>query len=108
MTKIENKEHNYQEQIWQVVAQIPKGKISTYGDVAAMAGIPRHARYVGTTLKQLPKNSKLPWHRVVNHKGEIALGRDSSSHEIQKQRLSDEGILFVGQRIPLKTYRWNP
>ena len=63
----------YQQRICQELRQIPKGKVATYGDVAAMAGIPRHARYVGTTLKNLPKSSRLPWHRVVNHKGEIAL-----------------------------------
>ncbi|MGB3621000.1 MAG: MGMT family protein, partial [Ketobacter sp.] len=53
----------------QVIASIPKGKVSTYGGVAALAGMPRHARYVGTVLKNLPAGSKIPWHRVVNSKG---------------------------------------
>ena len=51
--------------IWQVVASIPYGTVATYGQVAQLAGLPGYARYVGATLKQLPKDTLLPWHRVI-------------------------------------------
>jgi len=60
--------------IWQVVAAIPYGKVATYGQVAKLCGFPRHARYVGMTLRDLPNGSTLPWHRVVNAKGEKVIG----------------------------------
>ena len=52
--------------VWQVVSMIPKGKVATYGQVAALAGMPAHARFVGAVLRRLPSNTKLPWQRVVN------------------------------------------
>ena len=60
------------ESIWQIVAAIPQGSVATYGQIARMAGLPTYARYVGTTLKKLPNDSRLPWHRVVNGKGQIS------------------------------------
>ena len=62
------------ERIWQVVAQIPTGRVISYGDVAQRAGLPGYARFVGTTLGKLPKDTGLPWHRVVNASRKIAQG----------------------------------
>ena len=94
------------ERIWQVVALIPPGKVASYGQVAALAGMPRHARLVGRTLAQLPAGSKLPWHRVVNASLKISERGDSDSHQAQRQRLNAEGVEFVGERIP-KAFRWD-
>jgi len=95
------------QRIWQVVAMIPEGRVATYGQIAALAGMPRHARLVGRTLALLPKGSKLPWHRVINAAGRISL-RGSDSHMTQRHRLEREGIEFVGERVVLKQYRWQP
>jgi methylated-DNA-protein-cysteine methyltransferase-like protein len=93
------------ERIWQVVAMIPTGRVASYGQIASLAGMPRHARLVGRTLRELPKGSKLPWHRVVNASLKISQRPGSGSHREQKRRLLGEGVEFVGERIP-KAYRW--
>jgi methylated-DNA-protein-cysteine methyltransferase-like protein len=92
--------------IWQVVALIPDGKVATYGQIAKLCGYPSHARYVGTTLKQLPDDSELPWHRVINAKGEITFPVGSSAFQRQKSLLQAEGIQFNGNKINLSKYRW--
>jgi len=94
------------EMIWQVVALIPKGKVATYGQIAKLCGYPNHARYVGMTLKKLPEDSELPWHRVINAKGEIAFPEGSNAFLKQKTLLVKEGITFNGNKIKLSQYRW--
>ena len=54
------------ERVWQIVAMIPRGHVASYGQIARLAGMPAHARFVGATLRNLPANTRLPWHRVVN------------------------------------------
>lgn len=92
--------------IIQVIGTIPKGKVCTYGRVAELAGLPRHARFVGTILRQLPGGSKIPWHRVINSQGRISFPEGSEKWQLQKQKLEREGITFIGDRIPLKQYLW--
>jgi len=90
--------------IWLVIAAIPHGRVCTYGDIANMAGQPGQARWVGRLLSELPPDSTLPWHRVVNASGKITHPNASK----QVQRLQDEGIQTVHQRVALKRYRWQP
>ncbi|HAO24006.1 MAG: cysteine methyltransferase [Methylophaga sp.] len=92
--------------IWQVVAMIPEGKVATYGQIARICGYPGHARYVGTTLKQLPDDSDLPWHRVINAKGEIAFPVGSDGYQRQRKLLENEGVQFKQNKIKLLDYRW--
>ena len=94
------------EVIWQIVASIPKGKVASYGQIAKIAGYPNHARYVGTTLKHLPKDTSLPWFRVINGKGEIAFPVGSSAYSRQKDALEAEGIAFIKGKISMKIYQW--
>ncbi|MCH7816825.1 MAG: MGMT family protein [Proteobacteria bacterium] len=95
------------ERIWQVVHQIPKGKVASYGQVAKMADLPGYARYVGYVMKSLPSDSKLPWHRVVNARGRLSFVRDSREYQTQKSKLEAEGVIFVNGQFSLTTYRWN-
>lgn len=90
------------ERIWTIVAAIPKGKVATYGQIAGLAGLPRHARLVGRTLSQLPSGSKLPWHRVINSQGRIT----NPNPARQRERLEAEGITLVGGKVRLKDYQW--
>lgn len=90
--------------IWQIVAAIPEGKVMTYGKVAQQAGYPSHSRYVGSTLKNLPKDTRLPWHRVINSQGKISFPENSDGYLRQKERLEKEGIIFTGGKIRLKDY----
>jgi len=96
------------ERIWQVVAMIPQGFVATYGQVAGLAGMPTHARYVGRTLRELPNDTRLPWHRVVNAglriSTRIAAG---AGQNLQRQRLEAEQVEFIGERIA-PAHRWEP
>lgn len=83
---------------------IPKGKVASYGQVAALAGMPSHARYVGRTLGQLPPKTRLPWHRVVNASLRVT---DRPGAERQIKRLQAEGIELIGSRVP-RGYHWQP
>lgn len=99
-----------QHEIYQVVALIPRGKVATYGQIAALAGFPRHARLVGYALnRQLAPDSELPWHRVINAQGRLSLHKlDMNAENLQRFKLEQEGIQFVNDRIDLKQYRWQP
>ena len=91
------------------MARIPKGRVATYGQVAMLAGLPRQARFVGRALHELPADSDVPWHRVVNAAGRISLRADALGHdELQGHLLEQEGVRFVGSTIPLARYRWQP
>ena len=92
------------ERIWQVVHAIPKGRVSTYGEVAAVAGLPKRARLVGHVLGQLPGGSRLPWHRVVGAGGRIVI-RGGGEIE-QAQRLRSDGIIVKNGRIDLRQFGW--
>lgn len=96
---------SFPQRVWQIVAAIPEGYVTTYGDVARLAGSPRAARQVGGVLKRLPEGSGLPWHRVVNRHGIISL----TGPDLQRQRqaLLEEGVVVSGDgRIDMQRYRW--
>ena len=95
----------FRQRVFIVVAAIPYGKVTTYGNIASQAGSSRAARQVGGVLKNLPIGSTLPWHRVVNRYGKISLrGED---HDRQKQALLAENITFSAQGdIDLALYGW--
>lgn len=94
-------------QIFAVIQQIPFGKVTTYGEIARMAGFPGYARHVGRALSHLPEESKLPWHRVINSQGKIVLG--GSDFVRQRGLLLAEGIdVSEMGKVSLKKYRWHP
>ena len=94
------------ERIWQVVAAIPLGRVATYGQVAALAGLPGGARQVGRCLSQLPADTRLPWFRVVNAAGKISFPVGSDGYSRQLARLQDEGVVVLNGRIRLADFRW--
>lgn len=99
-------ETDINQRIWQVVALIPAGQVATYGDVAAQAGLPGAARRVGRALRCLPKNTRIPWYRVVNAQGKISLPDGSASKYTQRERLEAEGVVFKANgSLDLKRYR---
>ncbi len=95
------------QRIWQVVARIPRGRVCSYGKVAELAGLPRRARLVGRVLSRLPPGTKLPWHRVVNARGELSLPSGSEGAQQQSRRLEAEGVCFIRGRIPLARFVWD-
>ncbi|MBP5163325.1 MAG: MGMT family protein [Spirochaetales bacterium] len=96
------------ERIYQIVRQIPKGKVATYADIATLAGNSRLARAVGNALHVNPYEGDVPCHRVVNSKGMLALHFGFGGLEGQRRRLLAEGVNVTYGRVDLKAYRWNP
>ena len=96
------------ELIWRVVRRIPHGRVATYGQVAELAGLEGHARQVGYALHNLPARNDVPWHRVINAKGEISPRSAGDSHELQRMLLENEGVEIDPRgRIDLKKFRWS-
>lgn len=94
-------------QIFAVIHQIPCGKVTTYGEIAKMAGYPGYARHVGKALGNLPSDSRLPWHRVINSQGKISL----KGEDLVRQRtlLIEDGVEVSNDgKVRLKKYRWQP
>lgn len=96
------------QRILAAVRKIPKGRVSTYGNVAEVAGLPRRARLVGTVLRQTPASVKVPWFRVINAGGRISFPVNSDAYERQRSNLEAEGISLVRGRVDLKRYGWPP
>ncbi len=97
---------NY-ERVFEVVSLVPKGKVATYGDIAALAGRPGAPRWAGQALANLEADRDIPWFRVINAQGKVSL--DGTRGEIQRQILATEGIQFSASgRVNLKRYRWRP
>ena len=91
-----------------VIRQIPPGKIMTYGQVATMAGSPRAARQVTRILHSMSNKYNLPWHRIVNIHGQIAV-RDDESRFFQRKLLLDEGVeVDQNDQIDLARFRFDP
>ena len=96
----------YHQRCVEIIQNIPRGKVTTYGQIAALAGNPRGARQVSRILHSSSEKEGLPWHRVINSKGGISLERDRG-YELQKTLLEQEGVEFNAKDfIDLKKYRW--
>lgn len=92
-----------------VVRRIPRGRVSTYGQVAQVAGLGAQPRLVGYALAALPEGSSVPWHRVVNAQGRISARAEPGADRLQRARLEREGVRFdPGGRLDLERLRWRP
>lgn len=90
-----------------MVRRIPRGRVATYGQVAELAGLDGHARQVGYALHHLPAKSDVPWHRVLNARGEVSPRTAGDSHELQRLLLEGEGVEFdLRGRLSLAAYQW--
>lgn len=94
--------------VYALVKEVPRGKVVTYGQVAAILGHPRAARAVGTALSHLPRALArlVPWQRVINAAGGISMRGDVMRPDLQRQLLELEGIELRRGRVDLKRYRW--
>lgn len=90
--------------IWKAVKTVRKGRVATYGQIANLCELRGHARLVGYALHNLPANSGVPWHRIVNAKGMISLPAHTGAYERQKRLLEKEGVVFVNEKIDLSRY----
>ena len=88
------------------MAEIPEGRVATYGQVAELAGLPRGARAVGRAMARLPAGTRLPWHRVINATGAVSIPGVGGAR--QRALLEAEGVAFVDGRVNLARVRWRP
>ena len=99
--------HEARERIYTVIALIPAGRVATYGQIAELAGLSRQARQVGYALAALGPGNDVPWHRVVNARGEISLRSRDGAEARQRALLEREGVCFDDKgRIALSRFRW--
>ncbi len=96
------------ERIWRAVQAIPEGKVTSYGQVADLAGLPGRARFVSRAMGQAPKDLQLPWHRVLRSNGHIAFPKDHEYALIQSKRLQEEGVNVIKNRVELAEFGWRP
>jgi len=92
--------------VWRLVRRIPRGRVATYGQIAALLGRPRAARAVGWAMRRCPGD--VPWHRVVNASGGISPRARMEGMLTQRMRLTGEGVPLRRGRVPLERYRWRP
>ena len=96
------------QRIYAAVKKIPRGRVATYGQIANLAGLPRHARQVGYALFNTPDDIHIPWHRVINAKGEISARSRDLYENIQRRKIKQEGIRFGKDgKISLKRFQWD-
>ncbi|MCY3781976.1 MAG: MGMT family protein [Chloroflexi bacterium] len=106
------------EKVWDIVLQIPAGRVSSYGQIASM--IPPDEsmepsrmrslapRWVGTALRKTPRGKSIPWHRVINSQGTISFPAGSPHAEEQQRRLEQEGVVFESQgKVNFRLYAWD-
>lgn len=90
--------------IYAAIAAIPAGRVASYGQIAARAGLPGRSRLVGTALRNTPDGLELPWHRVLHSDGTIALPRGSRGFREQSRRLRAEGVDVRDGRVPMRAF----
>ena len=89
------------------VKKIPRGKVATYGQIAALAGKPHGARGVGWILHACTNTHGLPWQRVLNSQGRISFSPKTKEYKDQKRLLEEEGIVFIDRgKLDLGEYQW--
>jgi methylated-DNA-protein-cysteine methyltransferase-like protein len=91
--------------ILRALTAIPRGRVASYGEIAARAGLPRRARLVGRVLGTYAE-LKLPWQRVLRSDGRIAFPPGSRGYREQRARLIDEGVSVTNGRVDLKQFGW--
>lgn len=99
------------ERVYEQVRRIPEGSVATYGQIAGLAGFPRHARQVGYALAALREqdNPDVPWHRVINAGGTISSRSEPGYEDYQRILLEEEGVVFDnGGRVSLARFQWQP
>jgi methylated-DNA-protein-cysteine methyltransferase-like protein len=98
---------SFTQRVKQIIRKISRGKVATYGQIAAYAGNPRAARQVAWILNSSSRKDKLPWHRVINRNGKISL-KPNQGYEIQKGLLKREGIKFdKSDTIDFDCFLWS-
>lgn len=105
MQKQKSSQQSFQQRVYTFVKLIPKGKITTYGQIAKMAGSPNAARAVGQCMKNNPDQKIIPCHRVVSSSGKLT-GYAFGGISVKKELLLKEGVSFLGKNVNLNISQW--
>ncbi|MFN2382983.1 MAG: MGMT family protein [Gemmatimonadota bacterium] len=98
---------SFYDAVYAMVRRVPRGRVTTYGHIAALCGKPRAARTVGWALHALPDDADVPWHRIINTQGGISIARAGLPPQLQRALLEAEGIEFGAlDRVDLRRYGW--
>ncbi|MBI3115573.1 MAG: MGMT family protein [Candidatus Kerfeldbacteria bacterium] len=102
---------NFTFRVYGKVRQIPKGRVATYGQVAALLGAPRASRQVGWALNRLKPNTKVPWQRVLNREGRITIQNARATKDLQAALLRAEGVMVDFREdnywVDLRRFQWH-
>lgn len=99
---------NFFSNVYELVRQIPYGRVSTYGRIARAAGMRSSARMVGWALNSAAADPSIPCHRVVNRLGELTGKRHFATPTLMRELLESEGVEFIGDAVDLGKYLWEP
>lgn len=102
-----SEKNDYFNNVYKIVAKIPKGKVTTYGLIAETLGNKKKSRIVGYALNAVV-DTKLPCHRVVNRNGELSGSIHFPTPTLMRELLEKEGIKFIDNKVPLEKYLWKP
>ena len=94
------------EPVYRLVKRIPRGRVTTYGDLARTLRLPGGARVVGYAMAACPSGRGIPWHRVVGAGGRLLIREPYAS--LQRRLLESEGTAIEGRRVDMKRYGWSP
>ena len=94
------------QKLYELLCEIPYGKVTTYGDLAQVLGNKRWARAVGNALHDNPDGEKFPCYKVVNSNGELSRAYAFGGIDVQKECLQNEGIVVKNEKVDLKTFRY--
>lgn len=101
-------EQSYREKVYEIVRQIPVGKVMTYGQIADILGEGYTARTVGYVM-HAASTQNVPWQRVINSQGGCSTSKMTTPHNLQQNLLEEEGVIFkANETCDLKIYRWIP
>lgn len=99
----------FSDEVFEIVQKIPRGKVSTYGQVARLMGRPRSARYVGWALRGNAHPVTVPCHRVVFKDGRLAEGYAFGGEGVQRELLQSEGVVFLDEdHVDMDACLWKP
>lgn len=97
----------FRERVYAMVRRIPRGRVASYGDVAALVGAPRAARGVGAALSALDPDDDVPWWRVINHQGRLTISPVHGLRVLQRTLLEQEGVRFRSDdAVDLDRHAW--
>ncbi|MDT0498829.1 MGMT family protein [Algiphilus sp. W345] len=97
---------HWDQRLWDTIAAVPPGRVASYGQIAAMAGLARGARRTAAALRNAPDELALPWYRILRADGRIAFEPGSAAFERQCALLMAEGVELRAGRVDLGRYRW--